>query len=98
MTSSSATEQCAVIKFCVNLGHTPTQTLNMIERSNTERASRALVFKWHKRFRDGRQSIDDHPRCGRKAVSADTLSANVRKLLDEDRRSTVKDIADSVGA
>ncbi len=43
-------------------------------------------------------SIDDDDRCGRKATSADKLSENVRQILDNDRRSTVRDIADAVGA
>lgn len=98
MTSSSATEQRAVIKFCVNLGHTPTQTMKLMEDAQTEKVSRSLVFKWHKRFRDGRMSIDDDERCGRKATSADKLSESVRQLLDSDRRSTVRGIADAVGA
>ena len=27
--------------------------------------SRALVFEWHKRFKEGRESVRDNERCGR---------------------------------
>ena len=27
--------------------------------------NRALVFKWHKRFKEGRESVRDDERCGR---------------------------------
>ena len=27
--------------------------------------NRASVFEWHKRFKEGRESVRDHERCGR---------------------------------
>ena len=29
------------------------------------RMNRALVFKWHKRFKEGRESLREDERCGR---------------------------------
>jgi hypothetical protein len=26
--------------------------------------SGACIFEWHKRFKEGRDSVDDNPRCG----------------------------------
>ena len=43
------------IKLCTDLGKTPTKTYMMLQMAKGERkVSRALVFKWHKRFSEGR--------------------------------------------
>jgi transposase len=65
-TFSNKVEQRAVIKFCVDIGKTPTEMHKFIKRSVTHsNVSRSLVFKWHKRFSDGRGSIMDVQREGR---------------------------------
>ena len=52
-TFSNKVEQRAVIKFCVDIGKTPTETHKFIKQSVTyANVSRWLVFKWHKRFSD----------------------------------------------
>jgi hypothetical protein len=64
--SETLFEQRAVIKFCENLGMTPQQTKeNMEIASGTKNVSRSLVYKWHKRFREGREKLQDDKRCGR---------------------------------
>jgi hypothetical protein len=51
-------EQRAVIKCCADIGKTPTETHKFIKQSVTHsNVSRSLVFKWHKRFSDGRGSL-----------------------------------------
>ena len=42
--------------------------------------NRASVFEWHKRFKEGRESMRDHKRCGRfKEVSTpELISQTVR--------------------
>ena len=54
------------LKFCFKLGKNTTETHGMLQtafrRSCTNRAS---VFEWHKRFKDGRDSVRDNARCGR---------------------------------
>ena len=58
MTSQNRTEMWAVIKFCVCLGHTQTQTLKLMKNSeNTKHISRTGVFKWYKRFNEGRSTL-----------------------------------------
>lgn len=62
MVTPSKEEQRAFIKFCVNLGKTPTETKQLLEQANNGRTvSRPLVFRWHKEFRDGRKSTKDSP-------------------------------------
>ena len=54
-TFSNKVEQRAIIKFCVDIGKTPTETHKFTKQSVTHsNVSRSLVFKWHKRFSDGR--------------------------------------------
>ena len=66
MTSTSDVETKEVIKFCVGLGKTPTETMTMISESGVKpKCSRALVFKWHGRFKNGRKSVEEDDRGGR---------------------------------
>ena len=59
-------ETRATITFCVKVGMTPTQTYGKMTAANTNyKVSRRLIFKWHKRFQDGRESLDDDSRSGR---------------------------------
>ena len=45
----------STIKFCVKLDMTPTQADGKMIAANMKRAN----FKLHKRFRDGRESLED---------------------------------------
>ena len=66
MSSCVNVETRAVIKLCGKLGMTPTQTYGKITAANMKyKVSRKLIFKWHKRFRDGRESLEDDSRSGR---------------------------------
>ena len=66
MLSRVNVETRATVKFCVKLGMTPTQTYGkMTAAYMTYKVSRRLMFKWHKRFRDGRESLEDDFRSGR---------------------------------
>ena len=45
---------------------TPTKTYgNMTAAKMNYKMSRRLIFKWHKRFRDGSESLEDDSRSGR---------------------------------
>ena len=49
-----------IITFYQDLGKTPTQTMKMIEQTKGEHlVSRALVFKLHRRFTDGQNSLEE---------------------------------------
>ena len=91
MTSTGDVELRSAIKFCVGLDKTPSETLKMLESSKTtKKCSKALVFKWHKRFREGRDSVEDDERCGRPAMVRLTMSEKVKELVYRDRRYTVR--------
>ena len=68
-------EQCCAIKFCVKLNENATETYEKLKRAYGEHAVlRAQVFRWHKAFFGGRESVEDESRSGRPCTSK-----NVRK-------------------
>ena len=60
-------ETRATIKFCVKFGIThSTQTNGKIMAAHINyKVSRRLIFKWHKRFREGRERLEDDSRIDR---------------------------------
>lgn len=98
MTSKGDVKLRATIQFCEALGKTPTQTYSMIQDAGiVKKCCRSLVFKWHKKFKDGRESVDDETRCGRPSKLKSTLEQDVRELLAEDRRFTVRTMSSQLG-
>ena len=56
------------------------------------------VFRWHKAFKDGRESVEDEQRIGRPSTSRTENSvASVKAVLDRDQRLNVWLIAEDVG-
>ena len=52
------------------------------------------MFKWHKRFSDGRGSLMDDKREGRPSFkTSDVVKNEVRDVIDGDRRLTVREVA-----
>jgi len=88
-------EQRCAIKFCVKLNENATETYEKLRRAYGEHAlSRTQVFRWHKAFLDGRESVEDEPRCGRPCTSkTDENVTKVRDLVRSDRRLTVRMIS-----
>ena len=60
-------EERYAIKFCFKLGkNDATETYGMLQTAfRPSCMNRASVFEWHKRFKEGRQSVRDDERCGR---------------------------------
>ena len=48
------------MKFCFKLGKNATETYGILQT-----AYQASVFEWHKKFKEGRESVTDDERCGR---------------------------------
>ena len=54
------------IKFCFKLGKSATETFGMLQTAfGASCMNRASVFEWHKRFKEGRESVRDDERRGR---------------------------------
>jgi len=58
---------------------------------------KTAVYKWVKRFSEGRESVTDEEGSGRPATSrTEENIANVRQIVRENRRLTVRSIAEQV--
>ena len=59
-------EEWYAIKFCFKLGKNATEMYGMLlTASGPSCMNQASVFEWHKRFKEGRESVRDDERCGR---------------------------------
>ncbi|XP_052779486.1 histone-lysine N-methyltransferase SETMAR-like [Mya arenaria] len=73
---------------------TPTDTLKFMNQGNTgQSCKRSLVYKWHGRFSNGREDINDDKRAGR-PVTSDSLKLAVASELSTDRRRSIHELAD----
>ena len=59
-------EERYAIKFCFKLGkNDATETYGMLQTAfGASCMNRASVFEWHKRFKEGTESVRDDARCG----------------------------------
>ena len=63
---SHTLEERYAIKLCFKLGKNATETYGMLQTAfRPSCMNRASVFEWHKRFKEGRESVRDDERCGR---------------------------------
>ena len=59
-------EERYAIKFCFKLGKKASETYGMLQTAlQLSCMNRASVFEWHKRFKEGRESVRDDERSGR---------------------------------
>ena len=57
-------EERYAIKFCFKLGKNTTETYGMLQTAfGASCMNWAWVFEWHKRFKEGRESVRDDERC-----------------------------------
>ena len=57
-------EERYAIKFCFKSGKHATEMYGMLQSAFAQSCmNRALVFEWHKRFKEGRESVRDNERC-----------------------------------
>ena len=53
--------------------------------------NRASVFEWHKRFKEGRESVRDDERCGgSKEVRTPELIGQIMNFMDKNRRVSIE--------
>ena len=64
--------------------------------------NRSSVFQWHKRFKEGRESVRDDERCGRsRKVRASEMVGQINDFMNRDRRVSIETLTQfnvSVGA
>ena len=73
-------EERYAIKFCFKLLKNATETYGMLQTAfGASCMNRASIFEWHKRFKDGRESVRDDERCGRsKEVRTSELIGQIK--------------------
>ena len=95
MSSELKAEQRSYIKFCVELRKTPIESKKMLEMTQSgSSVSRALVYRWHKRFTDDPSTpYSAKNGGGRPSIITESLTSEVSSALREDARLTIRDIA-----
>ncbi|UYV63251.1 hypothetical protein LAZ67_2003555 [Cordylochernes scorpioides] len=92
-------DQRICIKFCVKNGFKGAEIFCMLQTAYGDAVmSRRRVFEWYKRFKEGREETADNERSGRPSTS--TTPEKVDKVLElvrEDRRITVREVAEEAG-
>ena len=92
-------EQRICIKFCFKLNKTAAETHRMLKEVLGEQAvSQARTFEWFKRFKDGRESVEDRKHSDQPSTcTTPELIAKVREVILEDRRQNIHDVCNRVG-
>jgi len=89
MTSIGDVELRSNVKFCVALEKSPTETMKMINSTGKyKKRSPATVYRWYARFKEGRNSIEDDPRCGRQSVVACSIKDSVKDSANDHVKHT----------
>ncbi|XP_020022615.2 protein GVQW3 [Castor canadensis] len=90
-------EQRISIKFCVKLNKSASETHHLLKEAyGDEVMSRARVFDWHKRFKEGREDVRDNARSGRPVTHRTNESIQVRDLVSSNRQLTVRMMAEEL--
>jgi len=92
-------EQRYCIKFCQKLGDSQVETIRKIQRVFGDDAMGITQIKeWYNRFKDGPTSGESDVRSGRPSTSRnDELIDQVRNLVMQGRRVTVREFSEEVG-
>ena len=87
-------EERYAIKFCFKLGKNATETYGMLQTAFRPSCMNwASVFEWHKRVKEGRESVRYDERCGRsKEVRTPELIGQIKNFMDKDCRVSIETI------
>jgi len=91
-------EQRTNIKFLVKLGKSGNEIREMLVQVYGDNdMKKTVVYKWMKRFSEGRESVTDEERSGRPATSrTEENSVENRQILRENCRLYVRSIAEQL--
>jgi len=86
------------IKFLVKPGKSGNEIREMLVQVYRDNAvKKTAVYKWVKRFSEGRESVTDEERSGLPATSrTEENIAKIRQIVRENRRLTVRSIAEEL--
>ena len=81
---SDTLEERYAIQFYLKLGKNATEMCGMLQTAfGASCMNRASVFEWHKRFKEGRESVRDDEMCGR------SKEVNTSELIGQRVRVTM---------
>ena len=86
-------EERYAIELCFKLGKNGTETYGMLQTAfGASCMNWVSVFEWHKRFKEGRESVRDDERCGRsKEVNTQSwLAKGVQEEIPREEASTLQ--------
>jgi len=84
MTSIGDVELRSIVKFCVALENSPTETMKMINSTRKyKKCSPATVYRWYAHIKEGKNSIVDDLRCGQQCVVACSIKDSVKDSADD---------------
>ena len=88
-------EQRINLKFLVRLGKTPTEALKLLQEVyGDDTMSRTRLFEWYRRFKEGREEVEDDHMSGRPSSSrTDENVERVRQKVRSDCHLTARMIA-----
>ena len=91
-------QQRVCIKFCVKNVFNGVQTLEMLEKCfGNDTLTRSNVFRWHKRFRSGRESVEDDERSGRPSTAKTDENINkIKGWMTVSCKLTIREIAEEL--
>jgi hypothetical protein len=93
----SATDGKIEQRFCVKLGKSATETLEMLREAFGEySSSRTAVFEWHSCVKAGRVPVEDDERSGTSKTTE--YVEEIRELIHEDRRGTMHETHTPLGS
>jgi hypothetical protein len=86
------------IKFCCKADKKKKKTVELIQKAYGDAAlSLTTIFEWHRRFREGRESVKDDECSGQPTTSqTDDNIAAVNRMVKEDRKVMSQLIADTL--
>ncbi|KAG5337044.1 SETMR methyltransferase, partial [Acromyrmex charruanus] len=85
-------EQRAVIKFNAKLGKSASETFRSMQQVyGSQCLGRTIVFEWHKRFLEGRETLEDDKKSGRPiSVRTPEMIEKVHDFVANDRNASLK--------
>ena len=97
--SKMSSEQRAAIKLCAGNGISVNKTIEMLCNVYGDAAMKTTaVYDWYRRFQNGRKDTrsTDDARTGRSKSITSSHVAQIKTLLDKDRRITIRELQDRV--